>query len=85
MIYAFCEPHNCAPGRGWCIRVLSPLGLRTGGGIDTPSLCGRVKSLESGGVGGHDFSLSVDDILEKDDAREVCRECLVKWRTGEVF
>ena len=38
--YSFCES---VTGIGpWHIRQLSPAGKKTGGGIDSPSLCGRI-------------------------------------------
>lgn len=50
--YAFCELVFATSLRPWCIRKLGKAGLKLGGGIDTPSLCGRVQpSCTSGGKG----------------------------------
>jgi len=40
---SFCEPAQAAPLAKWCLRVLTDKGQKFGGGIDTPSLCGRVQ------------------------------------------
>jgi hypothetical protein len=41
--YVFCEPEWASPKSCWHIRRVMPnVGLKLGGGIDTPSLCGRV-------------------------------------------
>lgn len=62
--YAFCESVHAAPLAPWHIRKLSEAGLKTGGGIDTPSLCGRVRPFgdESGerrGAGGWDLRVRI--------------------------
>lgn len=43
MNYSFCEPVVAAPLAKWCIRKLTDVGHKFGGGVDTPSLCGRVE------------------------------------------
>jgi hypothetical protein len=58
--YAFCEPVFATSLRPWCIRKLGKAGLKLGGGIDTPSLCGRVQpSCTSGGKGSGGWDNSV--------------------------
>jgi hypothetical protein len=40
--FTFCEPVWVTGPSPWCIRKPSPVGPKFGGGVDTPSLCGRV-------------------------------------------
>ena len=40
--YSFCESVHASSISPWCIRLLTEVGRKCGGGIDTPSLCGRV-------------------------------------------
>lgn len=76
--YTFCEPTHAGPLAPWCIRKMSPLGRKRGGGVDTTSLCGRVKPTDVGGFGGSDLthSLGQDDL----EAEFTCRKCLAKLR-----
>ncbi len=41
--YSFCESVTATSRSPWCIRVLTEQGQKLGGGVDTPSLCGRVQ------------------------------------------
>ncbi len=41
--YSFCESVTATGSSPWCIRILTDQGRKLGGGIDTPSLCGRVQ------------------------------------------
>lgn len=41
--YSFCESVTATSISPWCIRPLTTEGRKPGGGVDTPSLCGRVK------------------------------------------
>ncbi len=43
MKYSFCESTYATGESSWHIRELTDVGQRLGGGIDTPSLCGKVK------------------------------------------
>lgn len=43
MAYSFCESTTASSRSPWCIRRLTDAGRKTGGGVDTPSLCGRVR------------------------------------------
>lgn len=38
--HAFCEPVQCSPYSRWHIRRLTDIGMKPGGGADTPALCG---------------------------------------------
>lgn len=81
--YAFCEPTIAAPNAPWCIRPVSGAGRKYGGGIDTASLCGRVKPYEHGGQGGWDVRDEVtEDVLEdRSHARPiVCPRCVARLR-----
>lgn len=44
MEYSFCESVMATSYSPWHIRQLTKKGRKLGGGIDTPSLCGRVKA-----------------------------------------
>lgn len=55
--YSFCEPSD-GVGR-WHIRQLTSAGPRYSGGIDTASLCERVKPYAMGGAGGWDVQHEV--------------------------
>ena len=41
--YSFCESVHATGATASCIRPLTEAGRKLGGGIDTPSLCGRVQ------------------------------------------
>lgn len=43
MAFSFCEPVTATSISPWHIRELTGKGRMLGGGIDTPSLCGRVE------------------------------------------
>lgn len=73
--YTFCEPSTAGPCAPWCIRPLTAAGRKLGGGVDTASLCGRVKPCDVGGWGGWDVLCDV-----KLDQPGACRECLAKLR-----
>lgn len=76
--YTFCEPSFAGPRAPWCIRKLSRNGKRLGGGVDTSSLCGRVKPCDIGGTGGWDLP---NQLGEQDlEAEFTCRKCLAKLR-----
>jgi len=67
----FCEPAMAAgPGR-WCLRFVGEKGEMYGGGIDTPSLCGRVDPK----LNGWDIDVPVtQDRLDNPDI--TCLRCL---------
>lgn len=81
--YSFCEPTHAGPLAPWCIRKLSRNGRKVGGGVDTYSLCGRVKPCDVGGSGGWDLpNALVADYL---DDKIACRKCLAKLRELETI
>jgi len=41
--YSFCESVTATGSSLWCIRPLTDVGRKCGGGVDTASLCGRVR------------------------------------------
>lgn len=47
--YSFCEPVWVGSAARWCVRPLTDRGRKLGGGVDTPSLCGRVDPAKGGG------------------------------------
>jgi hypothetical protein len=72
--YAFCESVT-GIGR-WHIRKLSAAGLKLGGGIDTPTLCGRIRPMgdEGGGRrGGGGWDLEAR--ITKLQLEAVCPDC----------
>lgn len=46
---SFCEPVTAASSTAIHIRILSPQGRYLGGGVDTPSLCGRAMAWDTEG------------------------------------
>lgn len=40
-VYAFCEPVTATPTSFWHLRLVGPEGIKLGGGIPGPVLCGR--------------------------------------------
>lgn len=71
--YAFCEPHTASGSGKWHLRRLTAIGHKPGGGIDTPSLCGRVRVH-------HGWDLLVV-ITEHHLAKNTCPECLAVYRS----
>lgn len=65
--YAYCESVHATPWSRWHLRRLTEEGLKLGGGVDTQSLCGRVK-LRSG------WDLDVPISSDHDD--HTCPACL---------
>ena len=62
--HAFCESVMASGTSPWHIRKLSPAGLKLTGGIDTPSLCERVrpfgdKTKTNPGGGGWDLNVRI--------------------------
>ncbi len=66
--YSFCESVTATGKSPWCIRELTTNGQKLSGGVDTSSLCGRVKS-----PFGWDLSVPVSFRHPK-----ICKECLKK-------
>jgi len=60
--YAFCEPVYASASGRWHIRKVEGR-LYLGGGIDTPSLCGKVKPFgpEYGALGGWDLNVKITE------------------------
>lgn len=73
--YSFCEPSTAGPCAPWCIRKLTAAGRKLGGGVDTPSLCGRVSLTSLGGVGGWDIRVPVEM-----DHPGACKRCVAMLR-----
>lgn len=73
--YSFCEPSTAGPCAPWCIRKLTAAGQKFGGGVDTPSLCGRVKPCGEGGADGWDVRC---DVNIEQHRQMICKRCLAK-------
>lgn len=77
-VYSFCES---VIGIGpWHIRVLTPVGQKLGGGIDSPSLCGRVRpdgddTPTHRGLGGWDLNVPIT----KHHLTHCCRFCCEEY------
>jgi hypothetical protein len=77
--YTFCEPQWVTGPSPWCIRKTTAVGPRFGGGIDTPSLCGRVPAHK-----GWDLEVR----LSEHHLSHACQKCAEKYRDllrTEVF
>lgn len=62
---SFCESITATGSSPWCVRILTDNGLFFGGGVDTESLCGRVR------VGsGWDLNVKFDP-----DRPNICHVC----------
>jgi hypothetical protein len=70
--YAFCESISAGPQSKWHIRVLSREGVKLGGGLDTASLCGHVKSP-------YGWDLDVE-LFEHHLANSACKDCVALYR-----
>lgn len=75
--YSFCESVIATSISPWCIRKLDETGRHLGGGITTPSLCGRVRpiSREPRGLGGWDLGENVKITFGHTKA---CPRCLAE-------
>lgn len=76
--YSFCESVTATSMSPWCIRKLTKTGRYLSGGVDTPSLCGRVRIRL-----GWDLAVSIDDkngqrILKTNGVCSKCRELYTK-------
>lgn len=70
--FSFCESVWSSGLGTWCIRQTSAAGLKHGGGIDTPSLCGRVPARN-----GWDLEVR---ITEHNLGQNACKACVEKYR-----
>jgi hypothetical protein len=70
--YSFCEPVWVATAAPWCVRRLTDKGRKVSGGVDTPSLCGRVDPTKGGGW---DLSAACQVSLEHS---HMCARCRTK-------
>lgn len=74
--FCYCESVHTDSATPWHIRKpTSRLGLRLQGGIDTASLCKRLKPRRQGGTGGWDLPVPVTD---KQDG--VCPNCFAEYQ-----
>lgn len=70
--FTLCEPVVASSRSLWCIRKTTDVGPKFGGGVDTPSLCGRVRV-------GQGWDLQVR-ITEHHLDKNTCKACLAKYR-----
>jgi hypothetical protein len=76
--FSFCESVTAIPLGKWHIRKITKAGKKTGGGIDTPSLCGLVRN-------GWDLETDIID-HPKDKLHDItCKECLEKFRSETTW
>ena len=68
--YSFCESISAGPQSPWHLRELTSVGRKLGGGIDTSSLCGRVKK-------GWDLEVEITAFHLK---KNTCRDCLKRYQ-----
>lgn len=59
-MYSYCESVHATSNSPWHIRKLTEVGRRLSGGVDTPSLCGRVRK-----GWGWDLEVVLDGRLDK--------------------
>lgn len=79
--FSFCESVFAGPLSPWHIRKLSDRGPRYSGGIDTPSLCSRVRPFGDGkGFGGWDLRVDITEGHLKHTC-ETCRDEYLKQRS----
>jgi len=73
--YSFCESVHAGPLAAWHIRKLTDQGQKFGGGIDTPSLCGRVRPPPKSN--GWDLKVPIDEMtLRLPHGRGgICSDC----------
>ena len=71
--YSFCESVYASAISPWCIRPLTEAGRKVGGGVDTGSLCGRVKCRQ-----GWDINVPVAS-FERNNA---CKKCVAIYQSG---
>lgn len=74
--YSFCESVTATSRSPWCIRLLTKQGRKCGGGIDTPSLCGRVQP-----PNGWDIAVSFTLNMPR---TVTCRRCVEVYMAHEV-
>lgn len=76
--FAFCEGVWASGGSPWHIRKINPeVGLRLTGGIDTPSLCGRVTPK----VNGWDLRVRITNmhLAHKGGVCEGCKDAFIAY------
>lgn len=71
--YSFCESVTATSFSPWHIRKLTDAGRKLTGGIDTDSLCERVKA----SCGGWD--LRVEITKSQLSGTHICKTCLIKF------
>lgn len=82
--YSFCESSAAGSLSPWHIRKLGAAGVKLGGGIDTPSLCGRVDPEKWNGWDVAGVAIT-DAFLDgtTNGRRHVCAACVAKYRSEQ--
>jgi hypothetical protein len=75
--YSFCESATATSISPWCLRKVTPeVGQKFGGGVDTPSFCGRVKVRF-----GWDLEVPINDqTLQSSPIGRACPTCKPLYR-----
>ena len=71
MMFSFCEGVWATSGSPWHIRKLTDQGQKLGGGIDTPSLCGRVGPPKTNGW---DLEVELTEHHLEHNSCKICKE-----------
>lgn len=81
-LYAYCESVYAGGSSPWHIRKIVPgVGLKLGGGIDSTSLCGRVKPMDKGGAGGWDLRVRISS----KNLLGACAACTAEYRKRVIL
>jgi hypothetical protein len=80
--FSYCESTHATSMSPWCIRELTAAGQKLTGGIDTASLCGRVRPRGGPGKGwgGWDLAVPVDPVDPGRHPGVVCKNCAAVLR-----
>lgn len=71
--YSYCESVTASGSSPWHIRRLTDAGRKTGGGIDTDSLCGRVKA---------PYGWDLERAVHRAHYEFVCPTCYLAYKNG---
>lgn len=75
-VYSFCESVHASSISPWHLRKLTEVGQKLGGGVDTPSLCGRVKERQG-------WDLDVE--ITEHHLGHACPTCVAAYRVAQRF
>jgi len=72
--FSFCKSVYAKARSPWHIRKVTDVGCKSGGRIDTPSLCGRVKQRQG-------WDLDVE--ISEHHLRHACKDCVEEYLRRE--